>query len=208
MKLTRFIQSTGWWRSLALLLLMVFTVQFFRREVGTFSVVEGVSMYPTFLPNDVVQARTLYTELQRGDVVIVADHQGGEMIKRIIGMPGETVTLHRGFVYINQQRLSEPYLPKFTYTFKRDQSNERAISWQLKNEEYFVLGDNRLHSADSRHYGPLARHQIHRIVDAPVTARPELESIMLLEDGEVLRGQPSELKGTATLQPATASESH
>ncbi|HEX5220915.1 MAG TPA: signal peptidase I [Verrucomicrobiae bacterium] len=198
MKLTRFSIGAGWWRSLTLFMLMLLTVQFFRREVGTFSVVEGFSMYPTFLPNDVVQARTLHAELRRGDVVIVADTKGEEMIKRVIGLPGETVSLFRGFVYINHRRLIEPYLPKFTYTFKRDESSERSVSWPLGAGQYFVLGDNRLHSADSRHYGPLARHQILRIVDTPANTRPELSDIILLESGEVLRIGPSEQQRAAT----------
>lgn len=185
---------------------MLLTVQFFRSEVGTFSIVEGISMAPTFRPNDVVQARTLHEELQRGDVVIVADYQGEEMIKRVIGLPGETVSLFRGFVYINHQRLIEPYLPKCTYTFKRDQSTESSISWHLKGEQYFVLGDNRLQSADSRQYGPLVRQQIHRIVDTPANVRPEFCDIILLENGELSRGRHSEPKRTATL-PAPMSES-
>lgn len=207
MKLTRFIQNAGCWRSLVLFGLMLLTVQFFRRQVGTFSIVEGVSMFPTFRPNDVVQARTLQSDLQRGDVVIVADAQGEEMIKRIIGLPGETVTLFRGFVYINHQRLVEPYLPKFTYTFKRDQDTERSISWQLKEEQFFVLGDNRLESADSRHYGPLTRYQIHRIVDTPAGARPVLGNIFLLEDGHLAR-RSSEQKNTSLLSPDPMSENH
>lgn len=206
MKLPRFIQKAGCWRSLALFLLMVVTVQFFRSEVGTFSIVEGVSMTPTFRPNDVVQARTLHSEIQRGDVVIVADAQGGEMIKRVIGLPGETVTLFRGFVYIDFQRLIEPYLPKFTYTFKRDQNTERRISWQLKDEQYFVLGDNRLQSADSRQYGPLARHQIHRIVDMPANARSELSDIVLLENGQLSHARPQR-RTAPPPPPAPMSES-
>jgi len=203
MKITRLIQSAGCWRCITLFLLMLLTVQFFRSEVGTFSIVEGVSMYPTFLPNDVVQARTLHVDIRRGDVVIVSDFQGGEMIKRIVGLPSETITLYRGFVYINHRRLIEPYLPEYTYTFKRDQHNELPAAWQLKEDQYFVLGDNRLQSADSRHYGPLAHHQIHRIVDTSANAaRPELSDITLLENGEVLPGRSSELKGAATLHRA------
>jgi signal peptidase I len=207
MKFTRLIQSAGCWRSLALFFLMLLTVQFFRSQVGTFSIVEGISMSPTFRPNDLVQARTLPAELQRGDVVIVADDQGGEMIKRIVGLPGETVTLFRGFVYINHQRLAEPYLPKFTYTFKRDQSTESSISWHLKGEQYFVLGDNRLQSADSRHYGPLTRNRLHRIVDTPANIHPELTNIFLLENGRLSRGRSTEPKRT-TPPPARTSESH
>lgn len=190
MNVPKLLKNSRRWRIILAFLLLLGVVQFFRSRVGTFSIVEGVSMYPTFLPNDVVQARTLHNELQRGDVVIIADDQGEEVIKRIIGLPGETVTLYRGFVYINRQRLVEPYLPKFTYTYQRNQLNERAVAWQLAADHYFVLGDNRLHSADSRHYGPIARHQIHRVVNVPANAaRPGFSSIALPERGQVMPGK-------------------
>jgi signal peptidase I len=193
MNVKKLLLNSRRWRLILVFLLLVLVVQFFRSSVGTFSIVEGVSMYPTFLPNDVVQARTLHAEVQRGDVVIVADDQGDEVIKRIIGLPGETVTLYRGFVYVNRQRLVEPYLPKFTYTYQRNQLNERAISWQLTGDQYFVLGDNRLHSADSRHYGPIPRHQIHRVVNVPAnTARPSFTNIMLSGNGRAMPGKFSQ----------------
>ncbi|MCW5550728.1 MAG: signal peptidase I [Verrucomicrobiae bacterium] len=172
------------------LLLTLLGVECVRRNFGTFSVVDGVSMYPTFRPNDIVQARTLYTEAQRGDVVILADDQGCRMIKRVIGMPGETVALYRGFVYINNQRLHEPYLPRNTYTFKRDQDNERVVAWALADDEYFLLGDNRLQSTDSRHYGPVIRSQINLLVNIPANAaRPGFTGIMLTATGGVVRAE-------------------
>jgi signal peptidase I len=187
MNIQKLLQSTRGRRLALVLLLLLLAVQFVRSNVGTFSIVEGVSMYPTFLPNDVVQARTRNSEVQRGDVVIVADDRGDEVIKRIIGLPGETVTLYRGFVYINRQRLVEPYLPKFTYTYKRNQRDERAITWQLTGDQYFVLGDNRLYSADSRHYGPITRGQIHRIVNTPANApRPAFCNLWLSETGKLM----------------------
>jgi signal peptidase I len=135
----------------------------------------------------VVLARTLDENVRRGDIVIVTDDRNEEVIKRIVGLPGETVTLFRGFVYINRQRLAEPYLAKLTYTFKRDQDNEAAVSWQLAGDEYFVLGDNRLHSADSRHYGPVPRHRLQRAVDTPENSfRPTLSDLVLLENGRVV----------------------
>ncbi|MBE0544810.1 MAG: signal peptidase I [Verrucomicrobia bacterium] len=174
-------------RRLALLLILTLVgVEFVRRTFGTFSVVDGVSMYPTFRPNDIVHARTLYAEAQRGEVVILTDDQGCRMIKRVVGMPGETVALYRGFVYINNERLHEPYLPRNTYTFKRNQEDERVVMWQLTHDEYFLLGDNRLQSTDSRHYGPVARSQISLVVNIPANAaRPGFSGIILYDTKKV-----------------------
>jgi signal peptidase I len=162
-------------------------IEFVRSRVGTFSVINGSSMCPTFRPNDVVQARTLYGESQRGDVVIITDNQHERAIKRIIGLPGETVTLYRGFVYIDCQRLDEPYLPKRTYTFKSSPEDERAIRWRLGDHQYFLMGDNRSASCDSRHYGPVERHQISRVVQLPENSpRPGFCEIMLFGTGKAV----------------------
>jgi signal peptidase I len=100
-------------------------------------------------------------------VVVVTDDRGDQAIKRIIGLPGETVTLYGGFIYIDRQRMTEPYLPEHTYTFKSDESNELPANWQLGDNQYFVLGDNRFESRDSRDFGALDRRRIHRIVSLP-----------------------------------------
>jgi len=177
-------------RLLLVFALVLVGVQFVRTSFGTFSVVDGVSMYPTFHPNDIVQARISYTAAERGDIVIVAGEHGEQMIKRIVGLPGETLTVYRGFVYINHQRLYEPYLPKYTYTFKSNERDERADVWQLASDEYFVLGDNRPQSTDSRHYGPVARRQIQRVVNSPANAlRPGFCEIMLSDTGQVVPGK-------------------
>lgn len=189
MSIQRVFRSRKGRRYLLGLFLCLLALQFLRSNVGTFSIVDGLSMYPTFRPNDVVQAKTLYTEVQRGDVVIVTDNQGEEVIKRIVGLPGETLTLYRGFVFINRQQLDEPYLPKFTYTYKPNQLDESAARWHLNDDQYFVLGDNRLYSADSRLYGPVGRHQILRVVTSPPNAaRPRFSNIWLSSSGHVFRG--------------------
>ena len=169
------------------LILMAVGIEFVRSGLGTFSVINGSSMYPTFTPSDVVQAKTLYGESQRGDVVIITDNQNERAIKRIIGLPGETVTIYRGFVYIDCQRLSEPYLPKRTYTFKSSPEDERAICWQLKANEYFLMGDNRSQSCDSRNFGPVDRHHINRVVKLPENSpKPGFCDLMLSETGRVM----------------------
>ena len=162
-------------------------IEFMRSAVGTFSVIEGTSMCPTLRPNDVVQAKTLYGQSQRGDVVIITDNQNERAIKRIIGLPGETVTIYRGFVYVDCQRLNEPYLPKHTCTFKSSPEDERAIRWRLKAHQYFLMGDNRSESCDSRNYGPVEHHQINRVVKLPENSpRPGFCEIMLSETGKVM----------------------
>ena len=169
------------------LILMAVGIEFMRSGVGTFSVIDGSSMCPTLRPNDVVQAKTLYGESQRGDVVILTDNQNERAIKRIIGLPGDTVTLYRGFVYIDCQRLNEPYLGKRTYTFKSSPEDERAISWRLKADQYFLMGDNRSESCDSRNYGPVERSQIKSIVKLPENSpRPGFCELMLSETGMVM----------------------
>ena len=193
-------------RRIVLVLLLVIIAGLFVRGLGTFVIVDGMSMLPTFNPNDVVHARPMHAEVKRGDVVIVADDQGDEMIKRIIALPGECVTLYRGFVYINRRRLAEPYLPKFTYTYQRDQQTEKAISWLLADDEYFVLGDNRLHSADSRHYGPVSRHKLHSVVSTPDNSvHPTFTDIMLLETGRVAHTKDRAHPLPKTSQPSPTS---
>ena len=183
----RLINHIGLRRLVLPLILMTVGIEFVRSSLGTFSVINGSSMCPTFTPSDVVQAKTLYGESQRGDVVIITDNQNVRAIKRVIGLPGETVTLYRGFVYIDCQRLSEPYLPKRTYTFKSSPEDERAICWQLKANEYFLMGDNRSQSCDSRNFGPVERHHISRVVKLPENSpKPGFCDLMLSETGKVM----------------------
>jgi len=183
MSLRAWITKTRSRRIAVVLVLLVVGGQFVRSNVGTFVVVDGVSMCPTFQPNDVVLTRSTGIRAERGDVVIVTDERGDQVIKRVIGLPGESLTVYRGAVFINRRKLIEPYLPKHTYTFKSNQRNERAESWQLGEDEYFVLGDNRSHSTDSRHYGPVKRARFLGTVSTPGNSpEPGFDSVVLLDD--------------------------
>ncbi len=134
--------------------------------VGAVYVVEGTSMNPTYAPGTPLYGAPISTALERGDVVLLKDGHEDYAVKRIIGLPGETVQIWRGCVFINRQMLVEPYLPKHTYTFPTEQAR-RGATFALGNGEYFVLGDNRLSSSDSRVYGPVRRSQIRRRVPPP-----------------------------------------
>ena len=91
---------------------------------------------------------------QRGDIVVfqypLDDNQ--YFVKRVIGMPYETVTIDSNSIYIDGYELMEPYIDDVGYSFEHQ--------YFLGEDEYFVLGDNRENSNDSRHWGSVHRGQI------------------------------------------------
>src|SRR5438477_5713178 len=91
-----------------------------RTFVGSVSVVSGTSMAPTFQPGTWVYTAPISTPLQRGDIVVIDDRQEEYAVKRLVGLPGETVYLRHGYVFINGKILLEPYLPKGIYTLPKD----------------------------------------------------------------------------------------
>ncbi|HVV00111.1 MAG TPA: signal peptidase I [Verrucomicrobiae bacterium] len=153
------------------------------RWMGTVCIVTGPSMAPTFEEGDRVLASPIETPPTRGDVVILEDLPKSYAIKRIVGLPGETVTIWRGYVYINSRILLEPYLQKGIYTFPR---SRRAV-FELGNKEYFVLGDNRPCSADSRVYGAVELKQIKAHIDELTMPRASFGPVLLTPIGEEFR---------------------
>ncbi len=122
--------------------------------------VEGVSMRPNFEPGDILLVRRGAYESRpprRGDVVIAHDSSdsGRSYLKRIVGLPGEEVSLSEGMLYVDGSHLAEPYLEGLPACIGLE-----SISWRLGAGEFFIMGDNRAHSADSRSFGPLAQNHI------------------------------------------------
>lgn len=126
--------------------------------------IKGASMEPNFpdgeyLLTDKVTYR--FNEPQRGDVVVfkapVGD--GDEFIKRIIGLPGERVTLKDNHIYVNDKLLDEKYLDEELKTSGGYFLGEGATIL-VPDGKYFVLGDNRPHSSDSRSWGVIEKQVI------------------------------------------------
>jgi signal peptidase I len=132
-----------------------------RNLTPTVSVVDGASMDPTLPADSRIVSRPITRRLERGDIVLMMDPHGERVVKRVVGLPGEVLDFCRGYVFINDRLLREPYLPKYTFTVLSSSSKPRTA---LRHDQYYVLGDNRKLSLDSRKYGPVSRSQILMIV--------------------------------------------
>jgi len=125
-------------------------------------IVRGASMEPNFQHNDyliVDQLSYRFKEPQRGEVVVFERHEGfgRRYIKRIIGLPGEVIEIRDGQVMIfNAQQ--EKVLDETSFLSNIQTPGEKKI--HLAENEFFVLGDNRIASSDSRCWGALSREDI------------------------------------------------
>jgi signal peptidase I len=122
--------------------------------------VEGTSMQPRLVDQErIFVNRFIYhfTDIRRGDVVVFwypKDHNKS-FIKRVLGVPGDEVEIRQGCVYVNGARIEEPYL-KAEF---RDGQSYRKVS--VPPGHYYVLGDNRNSSNDSRSWGCVPRELIY-----------------------------------------------
>ena len=122
--------------------------------------VEGTSMLPVLEDQDRLFINKLayrVGEIHRGDVVVFLyphDHEKS-YIKRVIALPGDTLRIDHGQVYVNDARVEEPYVPR---QFEDDRSQPEMT---VPKHEYFVMGDHRSVSSDSRDFGPVDRELIY-----------------------------------------------
>ncbi len=134
---------------------------FFSRCLVQSVTVVGMSMAPTLSNHEHYLLNRWVFHVRsprRGDIVVIRDpSDNGFSVKRVVGVAGDTVSLERGAVYVNGHRLAEPYLPAGTSTFA---TSFEGRTFHCGSTHYFLLGDNRLNSVDSRNYGPVPRGNI------------------------------------------------
>ncbi|OQA21089.1 MAG: Signal peptidase I T [Actinobacteria bacterium ADurb.Bin346] len=122
-------------------------------------IVPTPSMSPTLLVGDKVIVNKLeykYREIKRGDIVaIYSPLEKKNLVKRVIGLQNEVISFDKeGEVFIDGKKIEETYLPKdFVVSYENR-------SYEIGEDEYFVMGDNRNNSADSRVFGPIRSDKI------------------------------------------------
>ena len=147
----------AWGRDLILsIVVSVFIIVFLYQPVR----VEGTSMLPRLEDQDRLFINKLayrVSDIHRGDVVVFQyplDRQKS-YIKRVIALPGDDLRIDHGRVYVNGARVTEAYVPP---RFADDRSLPEEV---IAPHQYFVMGDHRSISSDSREFGPVARNLIY-----------------------------------------------
>jgi signal peptidase I len=185
-------RRSRWLRETVVVVVVALAAAFLLRTfvVQTFYIPSG-SMEPTLQVGDRILVNKLSYHLHgigRGDIVVFrrpADENCGgppvaDLVKRIIGLPGETISLSanpKGYVVIDGKRLDETWLPTSvrgqTFPGPAGTAYSLAHPYKIPADHYFVMGDNRTDSCDSRYWGPISRSLIVGKVDLrvwPVTS--------------------------------------
>lgn len=114
-------------------------------------------MSPTLINGDRVFVNTTVGTIERGDIIMFRypDDETKIFLKRVIGLPGEKIEIRKGKVFINDVYLEETYVDPLL-----NQSDSNRPQMIIKNENYFVMGDNRDNSSDSRVWGTVDKNLI------------------------------------------------
>lgn len=147
----------SWVRDLVLAFLVLFLTGLFLYQPVK---VEGGSMEPGLEDQERIFINKMvyrFESIERGDIIVFRYPRDTRksFIKRVIGIPGDRIRISYGHVYVNGEELPEPYVPP-------DYQDARSFSEiVVPNNAYFVLGDHRSMSNDSREFGPVMRNYVY-----------------------------------------------
>ena len=114
--------------------------------------ISGNSMYPTLKDKQVVRVSKI-KEISRFDIVIAKKHDNYLIIKRVIGLPDEKIEYKDNHLYINEKPVTESFIDLYL-------TKTEDFTYTLKDDEYFLLGDNREYSTDSRELGAFKKEKL------------------------------------------------
>ena len=154
-KLKYYLKEASFYIILILIVVLIRT-----SNILTINIVNGTSMYPTLHENSVTIGTSILVwsdDIERGDVVTI-DLNGEKIIKRVIGLPGDhiEVDLEENATYVNGEKIEEDYV---VY----DLADGERIYYPdvtLGEDQYYVMGDYRANSLDSRYVGPINKDQL------------------------------------------------
>ena len=148
------IEKMKWWKEILPYAVILIVVVLIRTFIVTPIKVHGQSMYDTLNGEEIMILNKL-AKINRYDIVVTDLRVNGKkedtLIKRVFGLPGETIKCENGMIYVNDKRVDDPYAYGKTADFE-------AVT--LGEDEYFVLGDNRLISIDSKVFGAVSKDEI------------------------------------------------
>lgn len=167
---------TRWIKEAAVVVVVAVLVAVLLRAfvVQTFFIPSG-SMEPTLQIGDRILVNKLsyhFHGVDRGNIVVFSrpptENCGGpevnDLVKRVIGLPGDVISLSNGYVYVDGKKLDESWLPAseqgITVAGPAGNSSNLARPYRVPADNYFVMGDNRTDSCDSRYWGPINRSLI------------------------------------------------
>lgn len=117
-----------------------------------FMSISGNSMYPTLKDKQVVRVSKI-KEISRFDIVIAKKHDNYLIVKRVIGLPNEKIEYKDNHLYINEKPVTESFIDLYL-------TKTEDFTYTLKDDEYFLLGDNREYSTDSRELGAFKKEKL------------------------------------------------
>lgn len=145
-------------------LLLFFLVVFFFTFVLSQNSIPSDSMETTIGVGDRIIVSMLpyyYRSPQRGEIVVFNGPDGKKWIKRVIGLPGETIDIREGNIYIEGEKLQEwAYLPEEGLSACDPRFEDVGFPYTIPEESYFLMGDNRLASWDSRYIGAVSEEEV------------------------------------------------
>lgn len=145
-------------REIAVYIALIFVIILVRTYIITPVRVNGTSMYSTLKDGEIMilnKTKYYFSDVKRFDIVVVKTNNN-KIIKRVIGLPGETLKYENNVLYINGQEVKEPFLNEETADFNINELDMK----KLPSDCYFVIGDNRDNSHDSRMIGCVSKDQI------------------------------------------------
>lgn len=156
--------------------------------------ITGTSMEPTLDNGEMIIAEKMTSrldKLERGDIVVFKQPENPNIfvIKRIVGLPGETLTLSEKSVYINGSMLEEDYVKTHQALLT---AQDKDI--EIPQDSYFLMGDNRANSTDSRKWGPILEQDI---VGKAVIVFSPISNARLIESDLSVQNFKAKLLGSA-----------
>lgn len=129
-------------------IVILVVVVLIRTFIVTPIIVDGDSMSPTLTDDEMMLLNKLGS-IERNDIVVINSEEG-YIIKRVIALPGESIECRDGVIYINDEKYDDNFASK----------TDDFVKQFLNDDEYFVMGDNRLVSMDSRVFGAVTKEEI------------------------------------------------